>query len=772
MKNIIIRIISAVFALTMIFGCFAACNNTGTNTEVTTTSPTPTVSDPTDTDPADVTTAGPEGSDTDAPDTNAPDTNTPGPEPSVPDTELVDFDLSKYKIVVSSSASENIVVAASNIYDAVKDASGKMLYLKKDGKYTVESSDGYEILVGQTNRAESSEVIASIEGIQWKIVLVGKKIVIVGKNDMMTMKAVEYFMEKYISSIGSNAVIKVPKDFNIVSDAENYKTLPLVENAKFRARVVITKNLSTKDPLIAEVRSMVDSLNSLVGTTNLRASTDDKGGISDESLSQVCEIVVGYADRVEAKEFMSNITPDQYGYGIVGNKIVIAGWTRETISLALEMFLKDASKFITYNADGTRGLDLICNEPVLKDYGKFAVNIPAYEGGNYNLCHELTDNELEYYISETTLEAYKNYRKSLENAGFKLHFENVIANNAYATYTSNDTMVHVYYTHYEKAVRIITAPMDTVNLPNFKPETYTKVTEPKVTQMMFEYADRTGGMTASGMCYVFTLEDGSYIIYDIGSKSDANAKRLYELLVELNERPDKKIVIAAWILTHEHGDHYGNFVNFCSKYGQYIEVEQFIINTPTSESMAISEGITPFSHYLAQSEKYIGKPNVVKAHTGQVIKVRNAEIEVLFTIEDTYPQIIRNVNDASIITRVKMGGQTVMMLGDTENQASAIIMSSFGNYLKSDIVQIAHHGFGTAPFSLFEVIDSKVALWPAYQEVYDRLLSPSNTGSYFVLAKQIVKSNMFVDTFLADYTIKTLVLPYKVGSGAVIERKY
>lgn len=767
MKNIIIKIISAIFALTMVFGCFAACNNTGTNTEVTTTSPTPTVSDPTDTDPADVTTAGPVESDT-----NVPDTNTPDTEPPAPEEDFVDFDLSKYKIVVSSDASAQIVVAASNIYDAVKEASGKMLYLKKDGKYTVESSDGYEILVGYTNRPESAEIINSFTGFQWKIVLVGNKIVIVGKNDMMTIKAVEYFMEKYISSIKSNAVIKVPEVFDIASDVENYKMISLVENAKFRARVVISKSLNTKDPLIAEVRSMVDSLNSLVGTTNLRASTDDKGGISDESLSQVCEIVVGYADRVEAKEFMSNITPDQYGYGIVGNKIVIAGWTRETISLALEMFLEDISKFITYNSDGTRGLDLICNEPVLKDYGKFAVNIPTYEGGNYNLCHELTDNELEYYITETTLEAYKNYRKSLENAGFKLCFENVIANNAYATYTSNDTMVHVYYTHYEKAVRIITAPMDTVNVPNFKPETYTKVAEPKVTQMMFEYANRTGGMTASGMCYVFTLEDGSYIIYDIGGKSDANAKRLYELLVELNERPDKKIVIAAWILTHEHGDHYGNFVNFCSKYGQYIEVEQFIINTPTSASIAINESTTPFSHYLAQSEKYIGKPKIVKAHTGQVIKVRNAEIEVLFTIEDTYPQIIRNTNDASIITRVKMGGQTVMMLGDTENQASAIIMSSFGNYLKSDIVQIAHHGFGTAPFSLFEIIDSKVALWPAYQEVYDRLLSPSNTGSYFVLAKQIVKSNMFVDTFLADYTIKTLVLPYKVGSGAVIERKY
>ena len=52
------------------------------------------------------------------------------------------------------------------------------------------------------------------------------------------------------------------------------------------------------------------------------------------------EILVGSTDREESKTFLSNLLWDDYGYAIVGNKIVIAGHTEEGTNSALKQFLE------------------------------------------------------------------------------------------------------------------------------------------------------------------------------------------------------------------------------------------------------------------------------------------------------------------------------------------------------------------------------------------------------------------------------------------------
>ena len=52
------------------------------------------------------------------------------------------------------------------------------------------------------------------------------------------------------------------------------------------------------------------------------------------------EILVGNTNREESKTFLSNLLWDDYGYAIVGNKIVIAGHTDEGTTGALKQFLK------------------------------------------------------------------------------------------------------------------------------------------------------------------------------------------------------------------------------------------------------------------------------------------------------------------------------------------------------------------------------------------------------------------------------------------------
>ena len=52
------------------------------------------------------------------------------------------------------------------------------------------------------------------------------------------------------------------------------------------------------------------------------------------------EILIGDTNREETKTFLSNLLWDDYGYGIVGNKIVIAGHTADGTLKAMDHFLK------------------------------------------------------------------------------------------------------------------------------------------------------------------------------------------------------------------------------------------------------------------------------------------------------------------------------------------------------------------------------------------------------------------------------------------------
>ena len=68
--------------------------------------------------------------------------------------------------------------------------------------------------------------------------------------------------------------------------------------------------------------------------------------------------------------------------------------------------------------------------------------------------------------------------------------------------------------------------------------------------------NRPADGNAIGQGQLFTLADGSFILVD-GGHQTYDAEQVYRAMKYLNERPDGKIVIAAWILTHDHRDQRG-----------------------------------------------------------------------------------------------------------------------------------------------------------------------------------------------------------------------
>ena len=88
--------------------------------------------------------------------------------------------------------------------------------------------------------------------------------------------------------------------------------------------------------------------------------------------------------------------------------------------------------------------------------------------------------------------------------------------------------------------------------------------------------------------------------------------------------------------------------------------------------------------------------------------------------EDYYLNNFVWINDTSSAFRITMQGKTMMVFGDcTADVNNKIMTAAFGNYIKSDIMQITHHGVGGGTLATFKAVDPDICLWSLNKNKFD-----------------------------------------------------
>ncbi len=229
-----------------------------------------------------------------------------------------------------------------------------------------------------------------------------------------------------------------------------------------------------------------------------------------------------------------------------------------------------------------------------------------------------------------------------------------------------------------------------------------------------------------GMSYLIRLSDGRLIVIDGGCIFGEDSDNLLSRMKERSGGGD--IVIAAWIMTHPHLDHYRCFISFMEKYAELVKIEKFIYNFPDAEEseceaypeLAKNDEISFLRRFYSLVRK-TGAP-VYRPHTGQIYKIGNATFEMLGTPDDNENVPVNNLNCISLVMRMTAEGQTALFYGDRLMQHS-LLVSLWGKYLKSDIMQIPHHGFHGGTMRLYDLTDARVYLAPTFHiNCYDDIL--------------------------------------------------
>ena len=373
---------------------------------------------------------------------------------------------------------------------------------------------------------------------------------------------------------------------------------------------------------------------------------------------------------------------------------------------------------------------------------------------------DLADECYMVYIANTSRGDYLKYVKSLPGAGFTEYSYRQAGKMLYAIYGNEDTILHLSFNSLAREVRI--AVEDAYDRTIFTEVEYEKVCEPSVSMIGQEFTDSTDPSAvpvSNGLCLVFRLEDGRFIIVDSGA-TVKSVNLLYRTLQKLHVN-EGKITVAAWILTHPHGDHTGGF-QYLSKTAlkNQIVVENIIHHFASdAQHEAIKTAGTSANARLAM--KRFSGANIIKAHSGQVIQAGGAEVEMLFTYADMEPMVLDQMNTTSLIFRVTVQGNSVMVLADTTSRAINHIYKVYGNYLKSDMVQLAHHGVNGGVL-LYQAIDADVVLWPiAVDASYNQGVELIRDVAYNKVATDLAE-----EVYVAGNAVFTLILPYTPPDNA------
>ena len=550
-------------------------------------------------------------------------------------------------------------------------------------------------------------------------------------------------------------------------------SVDVVRDGKAVFSVVRDEDADTAALVVAQARSVIDKIRGLTGAMPKLNTDWVKRG--EELDSTTYEILLGITDYPETKQVMNSLKYGECAIRLVGNKIVVFGYTDTTMAHAvahLNRVLEDAvsedKKTITVTAEELE---------YFKSQDDQMNALPLYETGSFRAYYKAGNNTNEFIIGNTTVDEYRDYLKKLENSGFTCYTTHQITDNHFATYNSDKYTITAGYYDYEESVRLIIEPLaPAVGLES--DNVYTPVTTSQITMLGMEYKNADGTYTSNGLSVLIRLTDGRFLVVDGGFN---RAKHSSELMRHLKEQSAgyaksmKDITIAAWIITHPHGDHDGMLYG---KYGDFmgIKVERVLANflsetelTKADNSSAVGGNWGTGEGFEYQKVMTAAKAlgaTVHQVHVGQVFYFADLKMEVLYTIESFGPKVCNALNTTSIVLRMEFGGKTVYLsTGDATGNGMEICTKMYGDYLQSDIIQVCHHGYGTwgndaGMIKAYQTINAPTVLWPQGLNAYPNFKGVGYNAVLFTVPnyKEVYVSGAEGDSII-------LPIPYTVGTG-------
>lgn len=224
------------------------------------------------------------------------------------------------------------------------------------------------------------------------------------------------------------------------------------------------------------------------------------------------------------------------------------------------------------------------------------------------------------------------------------------------------------------------------------------------------------------MSFLLKTKSGKLIVVDGGRWEDGDY-----LMEQIRKEGGH---VSAWFLTHAHTDHVGALLKLLTNESDGVDtgitIDHIYYNFASVEWYQKHElGDLGTAMSILQQLEALPAGVCKTVNRGDEISVDDVMVQVM---NDRYePEEVgeRDGNDASVAYRMVVNGKSILFLGDLQKKGGAHLLEQAGGGLKSDMVQMAHHGQNGVEENVYDAIDPSICLWPTPQWLWD-----NEGGSY------------------------------------------
>jgi len=556
----------------------------------------------------------------------------------------------------------------------------------------------------------------------------------------------------------------------------NEPSFSVFSGGEYTCTIVLPKKATDIDKKVASIIQNV-----LSEKTGKEISVVNQGGAGIDTKGNL--VLVGKTAYADSNMVYKDLADRTAKIGVKKNRIVVA-FQNESSGVKVAETLAETIKKCENNEIAVK-LSFTSEYTSLAEKQDFV----QYTGGEVEVL-DYEDGTILYTSYGNQIKDFDDYCAELKNAGYESVTERVIAGNSFNAFKGETEYVYAYYVKESQTseyvqstnkyliyrndvsgvIKIARGPLD-----KFIDEDLSSGKSATVTPKLANIPNPEPNDWAVGQGYIFVLPDGRLIVQDSGVKS--NKDYVYEAIKSVAPDPNN-IVIAAWFISHQHDDHQDGLIQFVQRHGsdETVTIERIIINYTklslydcirydvefVNGQPRVENGDEGVQLFYDTMEKYVPDVPLVTAHTGQIFDFgNNVTVEVLFTVEDLVPDEIEDSNNCSMVIRVNIAGQKTLILGDMGHKPTQMFIKMWGDHVKSDIVQIAHHGLWTADYGLYELVGAKVLLWPTNAINIGWCMSQDTT-------KKVV-NDLITDLYISDTTVWTIDLPYVIKNNKAAE---
>ena len=395
------------------------------------------------------------------------------------------------------------------------------------------------------------------------------------------------------------------------------------------------------------------------------------------------------------------------------------------------------------------------------------LQFPAFGESEYSDEQESKDVRV-IILENATADQLDTYCRLLETQGYTQMQRQLLPHRCFCAYRKKQEGIFLNFFNGTKQLQILTEKKSTYF--DYQDTGLGVCTTPRLTQVY---------LSDYGLSDVIRLSDGRLIIIDGANVYEKDIDHLFDRLK--SDSPYEKPVIAAWIMTHPHSDHYNCFIPFNEKYGNQVEIQKMFYNFPQHDDIKhypkLEKDGKAFSNWYGQEvsgadvlrmfrEKVadMGLP-VYTPHTGQNYRIGEAMVQFYGTMDDTI-HCSKNINATSLMFTMELAGERIFFGGDGSFH-DAKLAERYGDELKSDILQVPHHGFGCGDVDGqirgFQHIAPRVCLLPVEKHLAYTSFTTYREGTRYLMTQ------MNIEQMLTGEKDQILDLPYAPAPNGVYQ---